>query len=212
MIPVALYTGESSTSNACVSVPPIRILPGHLVFLPIPRFLDAVRSIKIEVTNATLVKVPFDLDHWQQVAAEDTRTACPSRTERPDPMAFQGPPEGLDRPAPSRRGPAARLPLAGPGAGRPRRPRRRRRHCSHPRRAGRSRPPPSGCASLADRLRLGMVRVAEHKLLTEAGASRERRSTTGSATASSSSTASGSTNGRSSGTSGTDARTASPAW
>ena len=35
---------------------------------------------KLNVTNATLVKVPFDLDHWRKVAAERYLTACPSRT------------------------------------------------------------------------------------------------------------------------------------
>ena len=31
------------------------------------------------MTNATLVKVPFDLARWQNVAARNTRMACPSR-------------------------------------------------------------------------------------------------------------------------------------
>ncbi|KUK53691.1 MAG: hypothetical protein XD78_1016 [Desulfotomaculum sp. 46_296] len=35
-------------------------------------YVEAVRKIdqKLNVTNATLVKVPFDLEYWQEVAAE----------------------------------------------------------------------------------------------------------------------------------------------
>ncbi|EIC19847.1 Eco57I restriction-modification methylase domain-containing protein [Thiorhodovibrio frisius] len=47
-------------------------LPAIWSFCSSPQFSEAVRRIdqKVNVTNATLVKVPFDLDHWQQVAAE----------------------------------------------------------------------------------------------------------------------------------------------
>ena len=89
-----------------------------------PEFHQAVRRIdqKLNVTNATLVKVPFDLERWQtgrRREVPERPARAPQR--RPDPMALQGPSERLDRPAPGRRGPAARLPLARSGAGRPRR-------------------------------------------------------------------------------------------
>ena len=103
------------------------------------------------------------------------RRAVPERParapqRRPDPVAVQGPSAGLDRPAPGRRRPPARLPLAGPGA--------RRTSTSSPTTTASSasppsaarRPPPSGCAS-SSRAAYGTEWSTSllDELLTEAG-------------------------------------------
>ncbi len=58
------------------------------------QYHDAVRAInqKVNVTNSMLVKVPFDLAHWQQVAAEKYPDGLPEPEERrPDAMALPWP-------------------------------------------------------------------------------------------------------------------------
>jgi len=72
-LPVTIYTGECWDSN---SAPIIPENPSHLpaiwCFCSSPEYNTEVRKIdqKLNVTNATLVKVPFDLERWQKVAAE----------------------------------------------------------------------------------------------------------------------------------------------
>jgi len=72
-LPVTLYTGEPHDNNTAVIVPRN---PAHLLaiwaYCGSSEFHVAVRRIdqKMFVTNAALVQVPFDLDHWQKVAAE----------------------------------------------------------------------------------------------------------------------------------------------
>ena len=70
-IPVTLYSGELYDNNTAVIVPhdPDH-LPAIWAFCSSPEFNKAVRRIdqKLNVTNATLVKVPFDLEHWQAEA------------------------------------------------------------------------------------------------------------------------------------------------
>jgi len=72
-LPVTLYTGELFHQNATVILPknPV-ILPAIWEFCKSVEFREAVRQIdqSLKVTNATLVKVPFDLDRWQRVAKE----------------------------------------------------------------------------------------------------------------------------------------------
>ena len=124
---------------------------------------------EVNVTNATLVKVPFDLERWQRSPPRSTRTACPSRTRRPDAMALQGPPEGLDRPAPGRRRPPPRLPLAGQEPDDLDSARRRRRHRLPSRRAGRASRGRATARAPAGRLRRGLVAVAGARLLPSRG-------------------------------------------
>lgn len=72
-LPATLNTGSPWDMNCATLVPtePTH-LPAVWCFCSSPKFNEAVRRIdqKVNVTNATLVKVPFDLAHWQQVAAE----------------------------------------------------------------------------------------------------------------------------------------------
>ncbi len=70
-LPCTLYTGELFDNNCAVIVPKnSKYLPAIWAYCRSPEFNTAVRRIdqKMNVTNATLVKVPFDLEYWQKVA------------------------------------------------------------------------------------------------------------------------------------------------
>jgi hypothetical protein len=72
-LPVTLYTGELFHISSAAIVPhDPEHLPPVWAFCRSPEFHAAVRSIDqtLKVTNATLVKVPFDLERWQKVAEE----------------------------------------------------------------------------------------------------------------------------------------------
>ena len=180
------------------------------------------RDPSLSVTEHTLLKVPFDLEHWQQVAAEEypqRSRRSPHRTTRPNgssratrgarPTRSRSPWPGCSATA-GRARPARNFPTARRSAGRAGSLRRQGRHRLPPRRCGASPPPPSGCSRSCGRLSARNGTAVLDHAADESRLRRARRSTTGSATASSSSTASGSTTARSSGTSGTVARTASP--
>ena len=72
-LPVTLYTGEQFDNNTAVLGPVADdLLPAVWCFCSSAEYAASVREIdqKLNVTNATLVKVPFDLDHWKKIAAE----------------------------------------------------------------------------------------------------------------------------------------------
>lgn len=99
-LPVTLYTGEAFDNNTCAIVPKD---PSHLpaiwAFCQSGEFRDAVRRIdrKLNVTNATLVKVPFDLAHWQKVANE-ADPLPESHSDDPTQWLFKGHPKGSTEP------------------------------------------------------------------------------------------------------------------
>lgn len=70
-------------------------------FCSSPEYNEAVRQIDqaLKVTNATLVKVPFDLAHWQTVAAEKYPDGLPKpHSDDPTQWLFNGHPQGSDQP------------------------------------------------------------------------------------------------------------------
>lgn len=72
-IPVTLHIASSFDNNSSVILPfDESHLPAIWCYCSSPEYNEAVRRIdqKLNVTNATLVKVPFDLEHWTQVAKE----------------------------------------------------------------------------------------------------------------------------------------------
>lgn len=77
---VSLYNGEYFDNNCAVILPnePER-LPAIWCFCSSSQFNSEVRKIDqaLKVTNATLVKVPFDLEHWQKVAQEKYPNGLP---------------------------------------------------------------------------------------------------------------------------------------
>lgn len=77
----SLYDGVAFDNNTGVIIPnnSHHLLP-IWCFCSSPEYNEAVRQIdqKLNVTNATLVKVPFDLDHWTKIAAEKYPNGLPS--------------------------------------------------------------------------------------------------------------------------------------
>jgi len=70
-LPANLYLGDYFVGNIAALVPRRpELLPALWAFCSSPQFNQAVREIDqaMKVTNATLVKVPFDLAYWQAVA------------------------------------------------------------------------------------------------------------------------------------------------
>jgi hypothetical protein len=95
-LPACLYDGAIFDTNCAAVIPkdPAH-LPAIWAFLSDPQYGSAVRKIDqaIKVTNATLLKVPFDLAHWKRVARElyQNGLAEPSTTN-PTQWIFAGHP------------------------------------------------------------------------------------------------------------------------
>ena len=101
-ITATIYTGEHYDSGVATIVP---VKVEHLLpiwtFCSSPDFKEAVRRIdqKVAVTNMTLVKVPFDLAHWQKMAAERYPDGLPKAfSSDPTQWLFSGHPKGSDHP------------------------------------------------------------------------------------------------------------------
>ena len=72
-LPATFYTGELYDNNTGVIVPLVKAsLPALWALCSSDFFTIEVRRIDqaLKVTNATFLKIPFDLAHWQKVAAE----------------------------------------------------------------------------------------------------------------------------------------------
>jgi hypothetical protein len=101
-LPVALFHGSKFDSN--VSVLPIKNdanLPAIWCFCSSPEYHDAVRQIdqSLKVTNATLVKVPFDLEYWTKIAKETYPNGLPKPySNDPTQWIFHGQPAHSDNP------------------------------------------------------------------------------------------------------------------
>jgi len=97
-MPKTLFTGSFYDNNTAVIVPqnPAH-LPAIWCFCSSPKYNEAVRRIdqKLNVTNATLVKVPFDLDYWNSVAVEKYPNGLPKPySNDPTQWIFHGHPFG----------------------------------------------------------------------------------------------------------------------
>ncbi len=93
-----LYSQERFHQNVATIVPhdPAH-LPAIWCFCSSPEYNEAVRRIdqKLNVTNATLVKVPFDLERWQKVADENYPHGLPRPySDDPTQWIFHGHPCG----------------------------------------------------------------------------------------------------------------------
>ncbi len=97
-LPASLYVGAKFDSNVGVILPKEEALvPPIWSYCSALEYSRAVREIdqKLNVTNATLVKVPFDLGHWSQVAAEQYPNGLPEpHTDDPTQWLFHGHPSG----------------------------------------------------------------------------------------------------------------------
>lgn len=89
---VTLYTGELFDNNAAVIIPKDpSLLPAMWAFCKSPEFARSVREIdqSLKVTNATLVKVPFDLEYWQ-AEAEKAGPLPEPHSDAPTQWLFKG--------------------------------------------------------------------------------------------------------------------------
>jgi hypothetical protein len=101
-LPAGLYLGTLFDNSAAAIVPKNS---SHLAsiwcFVSDPEFLREVRKInqKTQVANATLVKVPFDLERWKKVAAERYPNGLPKPfSSDPTQWLFNGHPFKSDNP------------------------------------------------------------------------------------------------------------------
>ena len=101
-LPVSFYSGHKFDTNAAVITPiDPRNLAAIWAFCSSEKFNAEVRKIdqSVKVTNGTLVKVPFDLAHWQKVAAEKYPHGLPKPfSSDPTQWLFNGHPAGADQP------------------------------------------------------------------------------------------------------------------
>ena len=97
-LPVTSYNKCAFDNNTAVIVPNDNShLPAIWCFCSSPEYNEAVRRIdqKLNVTNATLVKVPFDLDHWTKIATERYPNGLPKPySNDPTQWIFHGHPCG----------------------------------------------------------------------------------------------------------------------
>lgn len=97
-LPATRYTGDLYDQSSAAIVP---FDPAHLAplwaFCSSAKFHEAVRKIdkKKNVTNATLVQIPFDLTFWQTVAAREYPNGLPKPySNDPTQWLFDGHPRG----------------------------------------------------------------------------------------------------------------------
>ena len=101
-ITAAGYFGEIYDSNVTAVVPkkPSN-LPAVWTFVDSPAFEESLRAIEqaVKINNATVGKVPFDVAHWQKVAAEKYPHGLPKPfSSDPTQWLFNGHPKGSDQP------------------------------------------------------------------------------------------------------------------
>ena len=101
-LPVTLYSGKPFDGNAHALVPHIQ---SHLValwaFCSSAEFSGAVRKVdpKLDVTNASIEKVPFDLPHWQKIAGDKYPHGLPKPfSSDPTQWLFNGYPHKSNNP------------------------------------------------------------------------------------------------------------------
>jgi hypothetical protein len=96
-LPVGRYIGNKFDSNVAVILPKLEEhLPAIWAFCSSDEYVTAVRQIdsKVNVTNATLVKVPFDFNRWHRVAAERYPNGLPRPySDDPTQWLFHGHPK-----------------------------------------------------------------------------------------------------------------------
>jgi hypothetical protein len=97
-LPTSIYSGFSFDNNTGVVIPNIdKDLIALWCFSASKTFNELVREIdqKLNVTNATLVKIPFDRNHWTKVAEEQYPNGLPEPfSHDPTQWIFHGHPSG----------------------------------------------------------------------------------------------------------------------
>ncbi|HVB82655.1 MAG TPA: N-6 DNA methylase [Candidatus Binataceae bacterium] len=97
-----LSTGEATDTNVSVILfDDDENIPTAWCYITSEQYMIDLRSIdkKVNITNATLTKVPFDLAHWQVVAAEKYPDGLPRpHSNDPTQWLFNGYPNGAEQP------------------------------------------------------------------------------------------------------------------
>ncbi|MBF0101464.1 MAG: N-6 DNA methylase [Desulfobacterales bacterium] len=97
-LPATLYEGDMFDENAAAIVPYNHINRAILFcFITNQDYSEFVRKIDaaLKVTNKTLVKVPFDIDHWKKISKEKYPNGLPKPyTDDPTQWIFHGHPCG----------------------------------------------------------------------------------------------------------------------
>ncbi len=98
----SFYLGQAFDNNAAVIIPKEeKFLPAIWAFCSSEEYPKEVRKIDqaLKVTNITLLKVPFDLAHWQKVAAEKYPHGLPKPfSNDPTQWLFNGHPKSSEQP------------------------------------------------------------------------------------------------------------------
>ena len=101
-LPATLYSGDLYDQNSAAIIPRDEaLLPAIWAFCSSPDFNREVRRIDkgIKVTNATLVKVRFDLAHWKKVAGRAYPQGLPNASSSDATQwLFTGHPASADQP------------------------------------------------------------------------------------------------------------------
>jgi len=96
-LPASIYLGSPFDTNTAVIFPSDQtLLPAIWAFCASPGFLESIRKVdqKLNVTNATMVKVPFDLERWKEVAEANYPNGLPKPlSEDPTQWLFHGHPQ-----------------------------------------------------------------------------------------------------------------------
>lgn len=96
-LPATLYSGTSFDNNVAAIIPKNSDdLAAIWCYCSSPEYIEQIRRIdkKVNVTNATMVKVPFDLDYWQGVAAKRYPNGLPAPySNNPTQWIFHGHPK-----------------------------------------------------------------------------------------------------------------------
>ncbi len=100
-LPATLYTGEKFADSSPVIIPnDPEDLPAIWCYVSSPEFNTELRktNAKLSVNNGYVGKVPFDLAHWQKVAAEKYPDGLPTPfSSDPTQWLFNGHPAGADQ-------------------------------------------------------------------------------------------------------------------
>ena len=100
-LPVTLFTGDYFDNNcSALVVRDKSLLPAVWSYCSSRQFFDDIREIdqKVSVTNSTLVKVPFDLERWQEVATQKYPNGLPKPFSKdPRQWLFSGHPFNANR-------------------------------------------------------------------------------------------------------------------
>ncbi len=102
-LPCTLYLGDLFDENTAAVIPKNENdLPAIWAYCQSQDYRDEVKKLdnsSLKLPNLTLIKVPFDISYWQQVAADKYPQGLPKPfSSDPTQWLFNGHPKGADKP------------------------------------------------------------------------------------------------------------------